>query len=112
MTEPSHQTKLIRATVVSVLGKMRAPASTSTVIDAVMARVESGDVQGLTIIDRHDVRVTMESLARATTIARFHTGALESTRTRRSGRARSRAARGSVTWSIPRPSGTSGEPAW
>jgi hypothetical protein len=101
MNRPSHRTKLIRATVLSVIGHMREPATTSAVIDATVARIDSGDVRGLNIVDRHEVRTVMEGLGRAALLERHHSGEVTKSRGRRSARGHDRAVRGSVTWSLP-----------
>lgn len=101
MTELSHRTKLIRSTVLSVMPRLRGSVTTSMVIDATVQRIDTGDVKGLAIVDRHEVRTAMEGLVRHGMLERHHTGAVERSRGRRSGLGHDRAARGTVTWSLP-----------
>ena len=98
MIEASEKTKLIRATVLDIMQGVTEPTPSSTIIDAVIAKIDSGDVRGLNIAYRHEVTSAMLALAKTGKIARHVSGETEPTRSRyRDGF--TRAARGSVTWS-------------
>lgn len=102
MTEVSHRAKLIRSTVLSVIGRVRAPRTTSAVIDAVVERVANGDVREITIIDRHEVRCAMVALERHGKLVSSGGDKRAHSRGRRSGNRHSRAVRGTITWELPR----------
>lgn len=101
MTELSRKAAAIRTTVLSVLSGFLEPASTTEVIDRVVTKIEQGDVRGVQIVDRHEVRAALEGLLALGKLVRHHqAGEVEHSRGRRSGRRHSRAVRGTVSWSI------------
>lgn len=98
---PSSRTLLIRATVLAVMDNLRQPASTNEVITAVVERIGDRKVRGIEIIDRHEARRALDSLALEGKLIRHATGEVEGTRVRRSGRRIKRALRGTISWSLP-----------
>jgi len=98
---PSSRTNLIRVTTLAVIHYLRQPATTHEVISAVVDRIEDRRVPGIEIIDRHEARLALESLAREKLLVRHTNGGTESARVRRSGRKIKRAIRGTIWWSLP-----------
>ena len=101
---------MIRATVLAVMDNLRHPASTREVISAVVERIEDRKVPGIDIVDRHEARRALDSLASEGKLIRHATGEVEGTRVRRSGRRVERAMRGTISWSLPDTSGTEPRP--
>ena len=108
----SPRSEALREAVLASLRSIRRLATTARVLDDVEERRDKGQLPGLGIVDRHEIRSALVGLEALGLVRSHKSGAVEYSHGRRSSREHERAARGSVKWSIPRESGTSGEPAW
>jgi hypothetical protein len=104
MNAPSHRAKLIRATVASVLN-VHAPfperAQSTTVLTELSLDQLARLVGEIGLVERHEIRVALDTLVRAGQCHRQASGEREPARGRYRGGIM-RAVRGTVTWSLPR----------
>ena len=100
MSAPGHRMKLIRSTILTVLRGLRGPVPTGIVIDAVQARINAGDVRGVGIADRPEIRSAMRCMAVKKQIIEIAGPKLEQQRGRGSSRMFSRARPGSTRWAV------------
>jgi hypothetical protein len=104
MNASSHRAKLIRATVASVLN-VHAPfperAQSTTVLTELSLDQLARLVGEIGLVERHEIRVALDTLVRAGQCHRQASGEREPARGRYRGGIM-RAVRGTVTWSLPR----------
>jgi len=108
VSEASHwqlspRSTALREAVLASLRVIRKRASTARVSDEVEDRIREGLAPGIGIVDRHEIRAALVCLKALRLVNEHRTGELEYSTGRRSSREHSRAARGSVTWSLVTP---------
>jgi hypothetical protein len=110
VTETSHRTKRIRAVVNTLVATHASSpncAKTTAVLTELVMDQLGHRTPGVGIVDRHEIRQALESLAGSGQLRRISTGEQEPTRGKFRGRYQ-RAVRGTVTWSLEWPArGTS-----
>lgn len=97
----SSRDRMIRDAVLDVLGSMTEPAITSEVSRLATAKLEAGPV-GL-VMERQEIRKALVGLEAHGLIERHATGEVERAYSRFGSRMHTRAAKGSVSWSLRGP---------
>lgn len=96
----SPRSEALREAVLASLRSIRRKATTARVLDEVEERRDKGQLPGLGIIDRHEIRSALVGLEALRLVRSHKSGAVEYSHGRRSSREHERAARGSVKWSL------------